>query len=113
MCSQAHNKTYCPVCSLSMFSTLQPSRAGSLSVVIKQTVGSCCSLPPVHRRASPGQVCGHAHQLVRQDQQAPPEGESAALHLCLQSFISRVLYPINQKYHSRLCTYCVLNTYGK
>lgn len=33
-----------------------------------------CSLSPVHCGASPGQVCGHAHQLVRQDQQTPAEG---------------------------------------
>lgn len=47
------------------------------------TAFSYRSLPPVHRRASPGQVCGHAHQLVRQDQQTPPEGEIPPLNLCL------------------------------
>lgn len=47
------------------------------------TVLSCCSVPPVHRRASSGQVCGHAHQLVRQDQQTPSKGEITPLNQCL------------------------------
>lgn len=38
------------------------------------------SLPPLHCRASPGKVCGHANQLVRQDQQTPSEGEKYGNH---------------------------------
>lgn len=37
---------------------------------------SCCSVPSLHCGAPPGQVCGHAHQLVCQDQPTPSEGQN-------------------------------------
>ena len=39
---------------------------------------SHCSVPPVHGGAAPRQVRGHAHQLVREDQPPPAQGEASA-----------------------------------
>ena len=40
---------------------------------------SHCSVPPVHGGAAPRQVRWHAHQLVREDQPPPAQGETSPL----------------------------------